>query len=389
MIKSLINTCISFLFFISKQDKKKVVFSSFPDFSDNSFALFIYFLNHKSGYQLIWLVDDVDTHMFRKVVENYSTNLNYSIKKKRSLTGFFHFITAGHVFHTHGIFNSFGTISKHRVINLWHGMPLKKIGLLEDGANKNVIHSNFHLCTSQLYQDILSRAFGVDKKSVLVLGQPRNDLLLETSRSIHDLFDKDMQSKSILWMPTYRKSVVGDIREDGKKNKNVDFFSKRNLEKLNLYCKSIDAVCYIKIHPMDYMTVDEFDSYSNIVIFDNDVLNRAGIHLYSIIGSVDVLLTDFSSIYIDYLLLDKPIGFVFSDFEEYINTRGFIFENLKDFMPGEIISSTEELILFLEDVVVKKMDNFKTQRTDLTRKFHDVESGFSERIYNAFINEPT
>ncbi len=335
----------------------------------------------------MWLVDELHPDTYETLVSNYSKKSNYIVKKKRSIKGFFHFLTAGYVFHTHGIFNSIGTISGHHVINLWHGMPLKKIGLLEDKAGKNIIHSNFHLCTSDLYQDILSKAFGVEKRNVLPLGQPRNDFLLDTSRSINNLFNKEETLKTVLWMPTYRKSIVGDIRVDGKKNKNVDFFNETNLKEFNKYCKNVEAVCYIKIHPMDYMSVGEFGSYSNIVIFDNDFLNDKGVQLYSIIGSVDVLLTDFSSIYIDYLLLQKPIGFVFSDFEEYVNTRGFIFEDLQDLMPGEIISTPAELVLFLETVFVKKTDNYKAQRRDLKKTFHNVESDFSKGVYNAFINE--
>ena len=78
-----------------------------------------------------------------------------------------------------------------------------------------------------------------------------------------------------------------------------------------------------------------------------------------------MLLTDFSSIYIDYLLLNKPIGFLISDFEQYSNSRGFVFKNPKEFMPGEIITKRDELIPFIEKVLCLKQDDFEEKKTEM------------------------
>ncbi len=387
MIRKILNIAVNILYSILKQNNNKIVFTSFPDFSGNSFTMFIYILNNHDIYENIWLVSRTEKEVFRKIVKNYSTNYNYKVYTKNSIIGFYHFLTSRFVFHTHGVYNKLGIIKNHKIVNLWHGMPIKKIGLLESIHSGNIIYSNFHLSTSATYQKIISKAFGVTQNKVLNLGQPSNDLLLSNKFNIHKIFNNNNNYKSILWMPTYRKSVLGDIRVDGEKNSVLDFFNESSLNEFNTFFKEVDAICYIKLHPMDYMNVDDFNKYSNIIFLDNHKLNKKGINLYSILNSVDILLTDFSSIYIDFLLLDKPIGFVFSDFIEYNNSRGFIFENPKDFMPGKIISSKNQLVTFLTEVIVEKNDEYKEKRDNVRTLFHTDNSNFSERLFNTLLEQ--
>jgi len=84
-------------------------------------------------------------------------------------------------------------------------------------------------------------------------------------------------------------------------------------------------------------------------------------------------------------LLDKPIGFVFSDFKEYFDSRGFVFDRPLDIMPGEVINSVEELQLFLNKLFVEKQDNFIEQRKSVKEKFHEDTSDFSKRVFNKLI----
>ena len=76
--------------------------------------------------------------------------------------------------------------------------------------------------------------------------------------------------------------------------------------------------------------------------------------------------------YFDYMLLDKPIGFVVSDISEYDSQRGFVFDNPVDFMPGDIITSGDELLKFAEDIINHR-DNYKEQRQTLCRIFNTYD----------------
>ena len=147
MKNKVIGFLINFLkSFIKK--KRKIVYHSFPDFTDNSFATFVYVSNNLPEYKNIWLVDSLEKKdFFLKLIANYTASENYIILKKKSIKGFFHYLTAELVFHTHGLFNEFGLIKHQRKINLWHGMPIKKIGFYESLDSK-VPFSNVHLATS-------------------------------------------------------------------------------------------------------------------------------------------------------------------------------------------------------------------------------------------------
>ncbi|MEN6292486.1 MAG: CDP-glycerol glycerophosphotransferase family protein [Methanobacterium sp.] len=100
--------------------------------------------------------------------------------------------------------------------------------------------------------------------------------------------------------------------------------------------------------------------------------------LYNLLGESDALITDYSSVYIDYLLLDKPIGFMYDDLEEYRKARGFIFEPITDYMPGMKMSNLDQLIIFINNICVG-IDNYKNDRNKVNlmfNKFMDDQSSF-------------
>ena len=78
----------------------------------------------------------------------------------------------------------------------------------------------------------------------------------------------------------------------------------------------------------------------------------------------DALITDYSSVFYDYLLLDRPIAFTINDLNEYADTRGFVFENPLQFMPGEKISTKHEFIRFLENVY-QGDDRYQSKRKEI------------------------
>ncbi|MBC2843857.1 CDP-glycerol glycerophosphotransferase family protein [Winogradskyella flava] len=387
MIKKVIITFLATFLKTFNKEEKKIVYHSFPDFSDNSFAVFIYISNNFTNYLNIWLVDDYsEINKYEKLVSNYTQNLSYKIVKKKSPLGLFHYLTSNIIFYTHGIFDFIGLIPGQKKTNLWHGMPIKNIGLL-NGTKVPV--SDYYVVTSAFYQDIISGAFGVDKNKVLIGGQTRNDFLVDSDISINKLFDnKIIYKQTILWMPTYRKSTIPGMKGiDGNINPSLDFLCSDSLIKVNEILIKTESFCFIKIHPMDVMKVSDFNNYSNIKIVDNSDFDRKGVTMHSIFNSIDVLLTDFSSIYIDFLLLNKPIGFVFSDYDEFKNSRGFIFSEPKKYMPGEIITCLDKLENFLIKTILNDIDDFTEHREKVKTLFHEFDKDFSKTIAEKILNE--
>ena len=105
--------------------------------------------------------------------------------------------------------------------------------------------------------------------------------------------------------------------------------------------------------------------------------------MYSLLGSADILLTDFSSIYIDYLLLNRPIGFVEDDFDEYSKSRGFIFDNPEEYMPGVKIRSLEDLKTFLYNTLILSQDLYLENRVLINNKLNNEFANYSYELLRA------
>lgn len=119
---------------------------------------------------------------------------------------------------------------------------------------------------------------------------------------------------------------------------------------------------------------------TNIIKFTNEDLAMKSVSLYELIGQVDALLTDYSSVYFDFLLTQKPIGFVLDDIHEYRDKRGFVVENPLELMPGEKIYNEEEFVGFIKNTC-NGIDNYKDERkriNDLANKYQDNKN--CERI---------
>lgn len=384
MIKKVLSLIIKLLHFLFPKKSNMIVYSSYPDFSDNSFAFFVYILKNKPKYRNIWLVDSLEIDKYKKTVTTYSKSKNFKIIKKASLRGLYYYFRTKYIFHTHGLFNVFPLSNRQTVVNLFHAMPIKVLGLLD--GKKEFMPSHLTISTSKIFQQIMSDVCGLSLDKVLISGQPRNEFLFDEKATLNALFNpkEDENERTILWMPTYRKSDFGEIREDGI-SYSEDSLSEKSLNKLNNYLKKINTNCYIKLHPMDVLKKESFHSYTNIFFLNNNSFVDKNVNLYSCLSCVDMLITDYSSIYVDLLLLNKPIGFFISDFEKYKESRGFTFKKPLDYMPGEIIFNMKDLITFINKTFVLKIDNFTEKRIDINSKLNEVYKDASEKIYRKVI----
>ncbi|WP_288177740.1 CDP-glycerol glycerophosphotransferase family protein [Blautia hydrogenotrophica] len=114
--------------------------------------------------------------------------------------------------------------------------------------------------------------------------------------------------------------------------------------------------------------------YRRICFLTNEDMRRRQVPLYSLVKEADALITDYSSVYFDYLLLDRPIGFVLEDLESYEGHRGFVVPNPLDYMPGEKIYCKEELLDFFRKVVNEE-DNFKEERKKICDQVNYYQDG--------------
>jgi len=350
-----------------------VVFNSALDFTDNSMALFEYMDSLDEDFELVWIVknprDDLD-------IKQYELN---------SLKALFKTFRAGYIISTHGNLSDV-RVPSQVFVNVWHGMPLKAMGYAE---NRDLVlpfnfdDENYYLiATSIIMKNALAACFNQDPRRIFVTGQPRNDKLFKgcQEKILEKLgVDPGEYNKIVLFAPTFRKS---DSMDDGRliscKFNLPDF----DINHFQEFLKDHGILCFVKFHPLEEEEATKyFKGAENIKLINTRTLQENLIDIYDILGCVDVLITDYSSIYFDFLLLDRPIIFIVPDLEEYRERRGFILEPFEFWTPGPKVKNFKKFLEELEKSIKNPEYYQKERRTinDLVNYYKDGKS--AERIY--------
>ena len=357
---------LSLIFRLIPKSSRILVYSSFPDYSDNSYAMYDYLnRNRKGKYKHVWIYSDKDSAAKHTAVKGFY---------KYTLKAFYYFSRAKYVFTTHGIYLFLNPKHDNKIVNMWHGMPLKKIGCMDPKSNEgNHSAAGYMVATSSFFRNIMAQSFkNMDIGRVLLVGQPRNDQMFEDTEFFKNRNIDPKKYNSIgVWLPTYRQSIIGDIREDGIYNRNgISFLTMNELHRLDSFLQETSSLLIVKIHPMDALQLVDFDNFKNLLIIKPEDFQE---QLYPLLGASDYLLTDYSSVWIDYCILKRPIGFVMNDIKEYKSSRGLTIEELDKKLPGTIIDTYEKLTAF-----IGQPPEFDDRNSELYNKYNDNKA--SERL---------
>ena len=349
--------------------KIKILLSSNnKDFTHNTKYMFEYLLEH-TNYEIKYVINDDNK---REKLNSKYPNKFISIKTKKGRT----YLKNADVWLLDAGMptkNPFYMRNKI-IINYWHGVPIKKIGINGyKGLNwlrmylQLKLFSNFitaYITTSVNMIDIMAQSFILPKEKVQVLGQPRNNYLKDevSKKEMVKFYDDiDTESRYVLYAPTWRKSKYG-----GSFDSEVKYFpfNDFDMQKLEVYLQANNITIFLRPHPLENINIKQ-SKY--IKIFDNSKTENINDYL----NVFDLLIADYSGIYVDFLLLDKPILFLPYDKEEYIKIKGFNF-NYDDVSPSPKPSTFEdfkiELLKLLND------DNyFKDERAEVNNFFNDIK----------------
>lgn len=380
---------VYWLSFLIPRDKHLWVYGSTfgRRFADNPKYLYLYTTQfEQNDIESVWI-----SHK-KEIVSMLNEN-GYEAYYYRSLKGIWKCLRAGiYIFDNYSKDISFWLSGGAVKLNLWHGTGNKKINY--DNKFDKVRHPNniwerfktfprrlsdekpyhYTLATSNMMANIFKSAFNTDLNHIVVGGYPRNDILFndipikniysaEEKKIIKEIEENQRDGyKIIYYMPTFRASESM-------------FFDVMDLEKFNTFLKENRYIFYIKLHPKSVLK-ERFSiiSYSNIKNIDTNV------DTYAILKYADMLTTDYSSIYSDYLMLNRPSVLFPYDYEEYSkDTRECYFE-YNDYMPEKRAYNMQEFMDAIKSTF--KDDRYEEGRIQLRNKIFEKSDGFAcSRLY--------
>jgi CDP-glycerol glycerophosphotransferase (TagB/SpsB family) len=349
-------------------------------YSDNPKAFFEYINENQKHIQAVWITKDPD------IVAQLKQN-GHSAYLETSYCGLLMQFRAEFAFVCQSLHDDLypACISKKtKVVNLWHGLPLKKIMydvFGEQTDEKNIvgklfdfispyekIRNDYLLATSTETQNTLSKAFRLPKDRVLITGFPRNDVFLnEKKKAIKSAY-------KCIYMPTFRGGIGTEC----------DLFAQYgfDVEQIDATLKENNIDLVLRMHPVnkppEYL-INAIKSSSHITI-------DSTADIFDSIADYDCMITDYSGGYFDFMLTGKPILFAPFDLEKYKQQERDLYYKYEDVTIGPYSYSWPELITRIIEVRSQQLSaNYEVCYEQLTNLFHTPLEpeyrSFSEKLF--------
>ncbi len=378
------NLCMTQLVRMKKTKKPDMytwVFSSVDNcyYNYNSKYLFEYVKEHLPQITPLFVINE--ENLRRELSEQYGKEYFIETESKEGIR---RVLEAGVWFTSAGL-PVYGTgLGKNRlIVNLWHGVPLKKIALMDPNLKKaariyfkKIFSENYTwiLTTSRELVPVMAKSFQVSEDRLRVWGQPRNDCIFappDRKQILEDVYpDLPEYKKVVLYAPTFRD--YGNTRlfpfEDFDKKVFEDFLEQEKI------------LLLLRLHIKEAAAADAYVS-SRIRRFGSE---EAG-DVTGMLGMFDLLITDYSSIYIDYLLTDKPLMFLPYDRERYLDGRGMNFD-YDEVTPGPKPETMKEFMMEIKEFMNGE-DSWKKERDRVNLKFNEVKEPCASNICNQVLLE--
>jgi CDP-glycerol glycerophosphotransferase (TagB/SpsB family) len=265
-------------------------------------------------------------------------------------------------------------------VYLSHGTTLKSLRNYYTIPNS----IDYFLVTSENVVDLQAYEFNFDKTRIVPLGFPRNDVFSQIPIDIRPFLNTSCK-KVIVWYPTYRQHKNGAVIAGGDSLPII-----HNVEKaksLNDVAKENDVLIVLKPHFAQDLSYVKDLGLSNIKFIGDDFFNDHGINSYCFVNGCDALITDYSSIYYDFTLCNKPVAVIWEDIEEYKKTPGLINDYEHYLRGAEKLFSLEDLQEFVIRVS-KGEDALNKERNEVMKEVNISTDGKnSERVVTFIMNK--
>ena len=337
--------------------KPIVLFESNPDYCDNPRGVYdrMIELGLNKKLKIVWFVtnrdrfDNVNIENVEFVDWNNIKKVNYYKKHAKYIIDCNRFI--------------FKKNKAQFRIHLTHGTPIKFAG----DYCKGVGRTDYVVQISDYFTEITKELFNVSDEQVISTGFPRNDILLKKNNCV--FFPEIKRKKTICWFPTYRNhknhSTGKNIFPYGIPSVN----SEKELKELNNYLKKEGILLVIKLHPAEDTSIIKKLDFDYIKLVSDDIFDVDHTTLYHYLSNVDALITDYSSVYYDFLLTKKMIGLAICDIKEYSKVTRLVFDDFEKNVAGEYIYTFKDLLSFIHNVSINN-DISYDDRMNKIKKYH-------------------
>ena len=339
-----------------------ITFCSYPDYSGNARALYEYMKKIYKKFNYVWVVKDDNIYNQLKkdgveVVKEKSDEMLNKIK------------TTDVLFTTHANLTEYKVQNSNTLyIELWHGVSPKCIGYLinDISANDQIWLENirkkidYFIVPSKFWVPIFSSRFNILAKRVLPLGFPMFDNIIK-SNGVDNLkkilnIDVTKYNKIIYYMPTV-KSGTSRTEKIQVNQQNIFNIQEYEEQKLIDYLAKNNYLLCVKYHPSEKLKFNIIDS-EYVKYIDEESLKRNNLDIYTILNAADILITDYSSLGLLYLILERPVIYLANDLKDFNNTRGILFGNFKFWTENQIATNIKSLIKKIDD----NINNFDIEK---------------------------
>lgn len=316
----------------------------------NPYAIYLNALTrpHLSRHTHIWVLKDkADISLFRE--ENPGVRLRFVL---RDTMPYYHALATAGTLVQNASFGV-GCFSKRPdqvYLNTWHGTALKTIGLAVPGGVStsrrplfNMLNSDFILSPNEFMSEVFRDSFrlqGIYGGKLIEEGYPRNDLVIHANRE--EVLNKlsrrgvriERDKKLILYAPTWRGASVQNVTNSADDYPGI-------YERLIPQIDQRKYQLLIKPHQLAYRFVTKEQQIAYNYIPPSMETNE-------LLSCVDILISDFSSIYFDFLLTGRPVLFYIPDKDNYEAERG-TYEKIRQ-MPGPVTDQIDDIARWIGDI---------------------------------------
>lgn len=344
---------------IKKNDNIILLYSDLG-FRDNIKYLYDHLIRNKFNdkYKIVCAV---------KNYESFKQNAPKNVVFTSPIKGIATYVTCKHVFYCFGKLPIVPT-NKQKVIQMWHGTSFKGFS---ENMKKTAKTSDFYTyvyASSEYFKPIVMKKFNCNENKVVICGHPRTDIMYKKNVVPKMMVNK----KNIIWMPTFRSSkLLG--QQDTKQENVLPILNNDQFIELDNFLQQNNVNLIVKLHPMQDTSEIDLKKFINLKLLTNAEFEKQNLDLYEMLSQTDGLITDYSSVFYDYLLLNKPIGFTEDDVLEYKKNRGFAVDPDK-FRPGQKIRTINDLKKFIENVS-RNNDEFVDERREINNLSNYYKDG--------------